>query len=187
MIPVVFPLARAHYIFHRQEGHDFVTPWLGSTSTAVTDIGTMPTLRPRVADPLARECEWAALSCLTRKVLLERWATLMRGFRPSSIARPTKLVATTIRATSAPGGTIAHQAPKLIADRRNPNSIMVPSDTWVASPSPKNANAVSVKIAYPTRRTAFATTSGTSWGKTWCATTPGGGAPKEGPRRRTPA
>ena len=55
--------------------------------------------------------------------------------------------ATTTIATAMPGGTIAHQAPTVIASRANAFSISRPHDVTLGSPRPRNAIAVSAKIA----------------------------------------
>ena len=49
--------------------------------------------------------------------------------------------------TATPGGTIAHQAPTLIASRANAFSISRPHEVTLGSPSPRNAIEVSAKIA----------------------------------------
>src|SRR5207248_8119365 len=80
-----------------------------------------------------------------RKERAERCATRSRGFSASSSAPPIREHARMISATSAPGGTIAHQAPVEIAALWNPFSITLPSEIRDGSPSPRNANAVSSK------------------------------------------
>ena len=66
-----------------------------------------------------------------------------------------------------PGGTIAHQAPTLTASRENAFSIRSPHEILLGSPRPRNAIAVSAKIAYATISTAVATSSGATCGSTW--------------------
>ena len=61
-----------------------------------------------------------------RKLRAERCATLSRGLSASSIAPPSRLQPRMITATSAPGGTIAHQAPVEIAARSKAFSMIVP-------------------------------------------------------------
>jgi len=69
-------------------------------------------------------------------------------------------------ATQMPGGTIAHHLPLLMACRRNACSMIEPHDTAVGSDSPRNASAVSSKMATATVRTTFATRSGAICGST---------------------
>ena len=100
----------------------------------------------------------------------ERCATRSRGFNASSSAPPIREHARMISATSAPGGTIAHQAPVEIAALWNAFSITLPSEIRDGSPSPRNANAVSSKIATAIVNTVLAIRSGATWGSTWRAT-----------------
>src|SRR5262249_39991166 len=95
-----------------------------------------------------------------RKVRAERRATRRRGLSASSIAPPRRLQPRMITATSAPGGTIAHQAPVEIAARWNAFSITFPSEIRLGSPRPRNASAVSSKIATAIVSTVFAISSG---------------------------
>ena len=69
-------------------------------------------------------------------------------------------------ATHRPAGITAHHAPEEIAVRRNENSIVVPHVIDVGSASPRNASAVSSKIATAIVSTVFAINSGPIWGKT---------------------
>ena len=72
-----------------------------------------------------------------------------------------------ITATNAPGGTIAHHAPVEIAARWNAFSIIFPSEIRLGSPRPRNASAVSSKIATAIVKTVFAISSGATCGRTW--------------------
>ena len=71
------------------------------------------------------------------------------------------------QATSTPGGTIAHHAPAEIAARSNAFSIIFPSEMRLGSPSPRNASAVSSKIATAIVSTVLAISSGATCGSTW--------------------
>ena len=79
---------------------------------------------------------------------------------------PTIVQATITTATATPGGTIAHHAPTEIASRSNAFSIRSPHEVRFGSPSPRNAIAVSAKIANATISTVFATSSGAICGTT---------------------
>ncbi len=102
-----------------------------------------------------------------RKSRTERWLTRRRGLSTSSIAVPIIVRLTTTTATATPGGTIAHQAPTLMASRANAFWISRPHEVTLGSPSPRKAIAVSAKIAYATMITAVATSSGATCGSTW--------------------
>src|SRR6266566_654191 len=106
-------------------------------------------------------------SGLSRKVRAERWATRSRGLSASSSAPPISEQARMIKATSTPGGTIAHQAPVEIAARWNAFSIILPSEIRDGSPSPRKASAVSSKIATAIVSTVLAIRSGATCGRTW--------------------
>jgi hypothetical protein len=66
-----------------------------------------------------------------------------------------------------PGGTIAHQASTVIALCEKAFSISFPHEVSVGSPRPRNAIAVSAKIAIATVSTVLATRSGITCGRTW--------------------
>ncbi len=87
------------------------------------------------------------------------------------------------RATAIPAGTIAHQAPVLIASRSKACSMIVPQVTAVGSESPRKASAVSLKIASVTASTAFAMSSGPSCGRMWRTITRVLPAPMDSARR----
>src|ERR1700756_5351126 len=72
-------------------------------------------------------------------------------------------------ATQIPGGTIVHHAPREIAVRSYACSMIEPHDTALGSDNPRNASAVSSKIATATVRTTFATSRGAICGSTWFA------------------
>ena len=69
-------------------------------------------------------------------------------------------------ATAMPGGAIAH-ASTLIAFETKAFSIRRPQEIRLGSPRPRNASAVSAKIAIATVRTVLATRSGATCGSTW--------------------
>src|SRR6202042_3485541 len=73
----------------------------------------------------------------------DRWATFSRGFSASSTAWPNRKQPTMTAAMTNPSGTIAHQAPELIAVRWKACSRMVPHVVTVGSSSPRKASAVS--------------------------------------------
>src|SRR5204863_6160770 len=96
----------------------------------------------------------------SRKVRADRCATRSRGLSASSNAPPTRLHARMSSATSTPGGTIAHHAPVEIAARSNAFWMIRPSEIALGSLRPRNASAVSSKIATAMVRTVLAISRG---------------------------
>jgi hypothetical protein len=70
---------------------------------------------------------------------------------------------TTTMAT--PGGTSHHQFPAVAAPALNAPSRMVPHDTLVGSPSPRNDSVLSERMAMATRSTVLAKIMGPTLGR----------------------
>src|SRR4029079_6031016 len=98
------------------------------------------------------------------------------GSRTFSRARPTSVNASTTTTTQMPGGSRYHQAPALIAPAENALSSIDPHETRNGSPSPRNDNVVSDRIAIATVRVVLASTIGMTLGSTcrdiWCQCPP---------------